>query len=233
MASKLSHNDGPWKNPDDYQKINGLLTLQPGRRAQRLQPDGAWLTTASGIRAIKSRERAIDARARAVFGSLDDTTGGDSQRYSLQGEWHRARRRIPHTKMLRLRFLLRPRSLLELHLLPRRPDARRSVRAKGSALGRGARRQPDVFRPLGRALRREHLRPASAERLDRQRPLQYRRAPSRGQDQRRRRQLPSGHHPAGRNRPDQRRRLLSEQTLFGRTKSGPSPACAPTSITTT
>ena len=27
------HNDGPWENPDDYQKINGLVRLSSGDRA--------------------------------------------------------------------------------------------------------------------------------------------------------------------------------------------------------
>ncbi|MBL9126448.1 MAG: TonB-dependent receptor, partial [Verrucomicrobiales bacterium] len=33
---------------------------------------------------------AVDDGIVDLFGSLDDTTGGDSQRYSLQGEWHRS-----------------------------------------------------------------------------------------------------------------------------------------------
>src|SRR5205823_1254325 len=33
---------------------------------------------------------AVDDRLVPFFGSLDDSTGGHSQRYSLQAEWHRS-----------------------------------------------------------------------------------------------------------------------------------------------
>lgn len=83
------HHDGPWENPDDYQKFNGLLTYSLGDAA-----NGASVT----FRGYHGKWDSSDQVAASAvhdglvpfFGSLDDTTGGDSQRYSLQAEWHRA-----------------------------------------------------------------------------------------------------------------------------------------------
>ncbi len=85
---ELSHNDGPWDNPDDYQKLNALVRLSGGDRAlgwslTAMAYHGDW--TASDQLAARAVERGLVGR----FGSLDESTGGDSSRYSLQGEWHR------------------------------------------------------------------------------------------------------------------------------------------------
>ncbi len=86
---ELYHYDGPWDNPDDYQKINAFVRLSGGDRANgwslmTMAYHGNW--TASDQLA----QRAVDSGLVGRFGSLDDTTGGDSSRYSVQGEWHRA-----------------------------------------------------------------------------------------------------------------------------------------------
>jgi outer membrane receptor protein involved in Fe transport len=86
---ELYHHDGPWQNPDDYQKINGLVRLSGGDRAlgwslTAMAYHGDW--TASDQLA----KRAVDRGLVDRFGSLDESTGGDSSRYSLSGEWHRA-----------------------------------------------------------------------------------------------------------------------------------------------
>ncbi len=86
---ELYHNDGPWENPDDYQKLNALVKLSGGDRAlgwslTAMAYHGDW--TASDQLA----KRAVDDGTVGRFGSLDQSTGGDSSRYSLQGEWHRA-----------------------------------------------------------------------------------------------------------------------------------------------
>ncbi len=85
---ELYHNDGPWDNPDDYQKLNALVRLSGGDRAlgwslTAMAYHGDW--TASDQLATRAVESGLVGR----FGSLDESTGGDSSRYSLQGEWHR------------------------------------------------------------------------------------------------------------------------------------------------
>jgi outer membrane receptor protein involved in Fe transport len=85
---ELYHNDGPWDNPDDYQKFNALVRLSSGDRAlgwslTAMAYHGDW--TASDQLPTRAIERGLVGR----FGSLDESTGGDSSRYSLQAEWHR------------------------------------------------------------------------------------------------------------------------------------------------
>jgi hydrogenase/urease accessory protein HupE/outer membrane cobalamin receptor len=88
-AGEYLHNDGPWTKRDDFNKFNGQLTYSQGD-----DTDGFSLTA----RAYRGEwdssdqiaESAVASGLVSRFGSLDNTTGGDSQRYSLQGEWHRA-----------------------------------------------------------------------------------------------------------------------------------------------
>jgi len=84
------HHDGPWENPDDYQRFNGVLTYSHGDSTE------GWHLTARGYHgrwdsSDQVAASAIDSGLVPFFGSLDDTTGGNSQRYSLQAEWHRIR----------------------------------------------------------------------------------------------------------------------------------------------
>ena len=83
------HHDGPWRNLDDYQKFNGVLTYSLGDVAH------GWSLTARGYHgrwdsSDQVAKSAVDRQVVPFFGSLDATTGGNSQRYSLQAEWHRA-----------------------------------------------------------------------------------------------------------------------------------------------
>ena len=85
---ELFHNDGPWENPDDYQKINGIVRLSSGDRAL------GWTLTAMAYHGDwnatdQVAKRAIERGVIGRFGSLDGSDGGDSSRYSLHGEWHR------------------------------------------------------------------------------------------------------------------------------------------------
>ncbi len=82
------HHDGPWENPDDFQRFNGQLTYSHGDDANGFRATfrgyhGRWDSS------DQVAASAIDDGWVPFFGSLDDTTGGDSQRYSLQTEWHR------------------------------------------------------------------------------------------------------------------------------------------------
>jgi len=79
------HDDGPWTRPDDYQKFNGLVTYSRGDEA-----DGFSLTARGYHGKWNSSDQiAASFGATNFFGTLNPTDGGNSQRYSLQAEWHR------------------------------------------------------------------------------------------------------------------------------------------------
>ncbi len=82
------HYDGPWRNADDFQKFNGIVTYSQGDDYL------GYSLTARGYHgkwdsSDQVAASAIDTGLISFFDSLDETTGGDSQRYSLQAEWHR------------------------------------------------------------------------------------------------------------------------------------------------
>jgi hypothetical protein len=89
-AVELFHNDGPWTEPDDYKKINGVLsysrgTAEWGYSVTSMSYVGDWNATDQIAR------RALDVvPGFDRFDSLDSSDGGDSQRHSLSAEWHRA-----------------------------------------------------------------------------------------------------------------------------------------------
>ncbi len=78
--------DGPWVHPDGFNKVNGLLTYSQGDDA-----DGFSITAHAYHGKWNSSDQ-IPVAAQSVvgfFGTLNPSDGGHSQRYSLQGEWHR------------------------------------------------------------------------------------------------------------------------------------------------
>jgi hypothetical protein len=85
-AGEAYHDDGPWTHPDDYQKFNGLLTYSQGDDANGCSVTG---------RAYHGKWNSSDQLAAdavplvGFFGTINPTDGGESDRYSLQGEWHR------------------------------------------------------------------------------------------------------------------------------------------------
>jgi len=86
FGGEAYHDDGPWKHPDNFYKFNGLLTYSQGGDAS------GFSMTARGYHGTWHSSDQIAANAVPLvgfFGTLDPTTGGNSQRYSLQGEWHR------------------------------------------------------------------------------------------------------------------------------------------------
>jgi hypothetical protein len=87
-AVELAHDDGPWANPQDYQKINGVLRYSQdkdgtGFSLTAMAYAGKWNST------DQIPERAVPILAGGRFGAVDPTDGGDSHRFSLGGEWHR------------------------------------------------------------------------------------------------------------------------------------------------
>ncbi len=88
MGADVSHSDGPWVRPDDYLKEIGVVTFSSGA------PSDGFSVTARGYHGRWNSSDQIATSAVTtglipLYGTLDPTTGGNSQRYSLQGEWHR------------------------------------------------------------------------------------------------------------------------------------------------
>jgi hypothetical protein len=80
------YDDGPWVHPDAYAKFNGLLTYSQGDDAK-----GFSITARAYHGKWDSSDQMPDTAIPLVgrFGALNPTDGGNSQRYSLQAEWHR------------------------------------------------------------------------------------------------------------------------------------------------
>ena len=83
---EVFRNDGPWQTPEDYRKLNGVLRFSEGSAVNgyalsAMAYTGRWTST------DQVPQRAIDQGLIPRFGSLDSTSGGQTQRYSLSGEW--------------------------------------------------------------------------------------------------------------------------------------------------
>lgn len=80
------HDDGPWTHPDNYYKFNGISTYSRGGTTN------GFSITGRGYHGNWHSSDQIPFNAIPLvgfFGALNPTDGGNSQRYSLQGEWHR------------------------------------------------------------------------------------------------------------------------------------------------
>ncbi|MGB7265115.1 MAG: TonB-dependent receptor, partial [Terracidiphilus sp.] len=86
-GGEVYHDNGPWTtHEDNYYKYNGLITYSQGEDA-----DG-FSITARAYRGTWHSSDQIPVNAIPLvgyFGALNPTDGGESERYSLQGEWHR------------------------------------------------------------------------------------------------------------------------------------------------
>jgi outer membrane cobalamin receptor len=85
-GGEVFHDDGPWTHPDDYYKFNGFLTYSHGADAS-----GFSVTARAYHGKWDSSDQIAENAVPLVgfFGTLNPTDGGNSQRYSLQAEWHR------------------------------------------------------------------------------------------------------------------------------------------------
>ena len=86
---ELLHNDGPWTNPNDLKKLNGVLRFASGSAGNgysvtAMAYQGKWNATDQIAR------RAVDSGLINRFDALDPSDGGKSQRYSLSGQWQRS-----------------------------------------------------------------------------------------------------------------------------------------------
>ena len=88
-ALEIYHNDGPWQNPSDYKKLNGVLRFSRGTNADgftvsTMAYTGKWNST------DQIPQRAVDAGLVSRNGALDPSDGGNSSRYSLSFDRHKA-----------------------------------------------------------------------------------------------------------------------------------------------
>jgi hypothetical protein len=86
FGGEAYHDDGPWTHPDNYNKFNGLVTYSQGTEA-----NGFSITARAYHGQWHSSDQIAENAVPLVgfFGTLNPTDGGNSGRYSLQGEWHR------------------------------------------------------------------------------------------------------------------------------------------------
>ena len=80
------HDDGPWTHPDNYYKFNGFLEYSRGGDSN------GFSITARGYHGTWHSSDQIPVTAQSLvgfYGTLNPTDGGNSQRYSLQADWHR------------------------------------------------------------------------------------------------------------------------------------------------
>ncbi len=86
VGGEAYYDDGPWVHPDGFAKFNGLLTYSQGDDAN------GFSITARGYHGKWNSSDQIPVTATPLvgfFGALNPTGGGNSQRESLQAEWHR------------------------------------------------------------------------------------------------------------------------------------------------
>lgn len=87
-ALERAGQDGPWETPENYKRLNGVLSYSWRRgdddlRVTAMGMDSSWVST------DQVPQRALDAGLIGRYGTLAPTDGGQTARYSLSGEWTR------------------------------------------------------------------------------------------------------------------------------------------------
>ena len=86
-ALEFAHDDGPWRRPDAFRKLNALLRWTAGRG------DDAYSVTLSAYDGRWNASDQIPSRAvregMSRFGEIDASDGGSSYRASLAADWQR------------------------------------------------------------------------------------------------------------------------------------------------
>lgn len=87
VAGEVARFDGPWENPDDVRRLNGVV-----RYANGSYDNGFALTAMAYSGHWNSTDQipayAVDQGLIGRFGEIDPTDGGAAHRYSLSGRWH-------------------------------------------------------------------------------------------------------------------------------------------------
>ena len=85
-ALEVSGNDGPWDQPEDLKKYNGVLRLTSGTAANGFSLTGmAYQADWTATEHVP--ERAITSGEIGRYGALSPNDGGKTHRYSLAGDW--------------------------------------------------------------------------------------------------------------------------------------------------
>src|SRR6185369_3269470 len=87
-ALEVVDNDGPWDQPENLEKYNGVLRLTSGTAANGFALTGL-LYQADWTATEHVPERAITNGEIGRYGSLSANDGGHTHRYSLSGNWTR------------------------------------------------------------------------------------------------------------------------------------------------
>ena len=86
VAGEVNAYNGPWDNPDDLRKLNGVM-----RYSQGTSENGFSLTGMAYINRWNSTDqipsRAVASGEIGLYGALDPSDGGSSNRFSLSGRW--------------------------------------------------------------------------------------------------------------------------------------------------
>jgi outer membrane receptor protein involved in Fe transport len=88
-ALEIGHDNGPWANPENLRKLNGLVRYSEGdeRNGYTLS---AMAYTSRWNATDQIPLRAANAGSVARFGAVDPTDGGHTSRYSLSTQWIRS-----------------------------------------------------------------------------------------------------------------------------------------------
>ena len=85
-ALEVSGNDGPWDQPENLKKYNGVLRLTSGTAANGFSLTGmAYQADWTATEHVP--ERAITSSEIGRYGALSPNDGGKTHRYSLAGDW--------------------------------------------------------------------------------------------------------------------------------------------------
>jgi outer membrane receptor protein involved in Fe transport len=86
VAGEVNAYNGPWDNPDNLRKLNGVM-----RYSQGTSENGFSLTGMAYVNRWNSTDqipsRAIASGEIGLYGALDPGDGGNSNRFSLSGRW--------------------------------------------------------------------------------------------------------------------------------------------------
>ena len=86
VAGEVNAYNGPWDNPDNLRKLNGVM-----RYSQGTSENGFSLTGMAYINRWNSTDqipsRAVASGEIGLYGALDPSDGGSSNRFSLSGRW--------------------------------------------------------------------------------------------------------------------------------------------------
>jgi hypothetical protein len=86
---EVGQDDGPWENPENLRKLNGLLRYSHGDDKNGFTVTGmAYTSHWNSTDQIPLR--ALDGGSLGRFGAVDSTDGGRASRYSLSTQWARS-----------------------------------------------------------------------------------------------------------------------------------------------